>query len=349
MNLTWVLRPADPELPSGGDRYDAAAVAQWRSAGAHVSVLALPGAWPDPTPEDRRRLAGRLDEVGAEPVIIDGLLGGVCPEVVEVSARRRPTVLLVHLPLPIEAAGGRGEELARLERAAAAAAHVVVTTSRWAASDVRSRYPDTSPVMVAAPGVEAAPVSAGSAGDDGVPQLLALGSLTRRKGLLVLIEALGSLTAHRWRAVIVGPAHDHDHAAELREAARRHGIADRVRWTGALGGAELEHVWDRSDLLVHPSRAETFGMVVTEAQARGIPAVVVRGTGAQEALADGGGSAVGPLAADLAATLHSWLDDPALRERWRREALARRRALPGWSTTVRALTAAVDRAREVAA
>ena len=62
---------------------------------------------------------------------------------------------------------------------------------------------------------------------------------------------------------------------------------DRIRVTGALTGSALDQRWDAADLLVLPSRVETYGLVVTEALARGIPAIVSAGTGAVEALQQG--------------------------------------------------------------
>lgn len=364
-----MVREADPDLPSGGDRYDAAAVSRWRAAGTQVEVVTATGDWPDPDGADRDALEQRWDHLPDDPVIVDGLIGGACPEAVRRSAGRRPTLLLVHLPLPVEAPADRRDEIAEREHAAARAAHVVVTTSHWAAQDVRDRYPGCAPVLVAAPGVEPAPVSpghvggeqgagrhvdeghvgAGHVGEGHVPQLLVLGSLTPRKGLLVLLEALGAVADLGWQVVLAGPAPDPAHLAALRAAADRMSVTDRVHLPGALTDGELEDAWAATDLLVHASRVETFGMVVTEAQARGIPAVVVRGTGAQEALGGTAGTAVGPDADDLAQALRGWLTDPELRRRWRDEALARRAALPGWEATVAALDTAVQRARQEAA
>ena len=53
---------------------------------------------------------------------------------------------------------------------------------------------------------------------------------------------------------------------------------------GPLEGAALARQWARTDLLLLPSTTETYGMVVTEALAHGVPAVVAAGTGAVEAL-----------------------------------------------------------------
>ena len=99
---------------------------------------------------------------------------------------------------------------------------------------------------------------------------------------------------------------------------------------GLLVGEALDQKWDAADLLVLPSRVETYGLVVTEALARGIPAVVSAGTGAVEALEQGashctrsefgpgaGGATPGAAScrrsSGLAAVLRSWLSEPALR------------------------------------
>jgi glycosyltransferase involved in cell wall biosynthesis len=126
------------------------------------------------------------------------------------------------------------------------------------------------------------------------------------------------------------------------------GLQDRISVPGALVSAALDQKWDATDLLVLPSRIETYGLVIIEALARGIPAVVTAGTGAVEALGSGGtpqavvtpGTAVPAGDAErLAAVLRSWLTEPTLRREWRQAALARRDTLPGWQQTAQAVLA----------
>ena len=62
------------------------------------------------------------------------------------------------------------------------------------------------------------------------------------------------------------------------------GIADRVRFLGPLAGADLERVYAASDVLLLASRAETYGRVVTEALARGLPVVAMSVGGLPEAM-----------------------------------------------------------------
>jgi len=90
---------------------------------------------------------------------------------------------------------------------------------------------------------------------------------------------------------------------------------------------------------VHASRAETYGLVVTEALARGLPIVAAEVGGLAEALGEGAaGTRPGLLVAPedpvaLGDALSAWLGDSELRARLRRTAGERRESLPRWSTT----------------
>jgi glycosyltransferase involved in cell wall biosynthesis len=128
----------------------------------------------------------------------------------------------------------------------------------------------------------------------------------------------------------------------------RHELTERVSLTGPLSDAELADRFARTDLLVLPSRGETFGMVVTEALARGIPVL----TSDVDALPDTLGQApdgsvpgllVPPGDADaLSAALRSYLTDPTLRDRLHESARERRRQLDDWNTAAATLAAVLN-------
>ena len=75
--------------------------------------------------------------------------------------------------------------------------------------------------------------------------------------------------------------------ARLRRRSVDVGLGDRVTFTGPRIGAELDRSYAAADLLVLPSRAEAYGMVVTEALARGLPVVAADVGGVTEALGHG--------------------------------------------------------------
>jgi glycosyltransferase involved in cell wall biosynthesis len=95
--------------------------------------------------------------------------------------------------------------------------------------------------------------------------------------------------------------------------------------------------------MVLPSRGETYGMVVTEALAHGVPVVTAEVGGAPEALGHGAdGIRPGLLVPAgepraLRDALRAWLEDADLRRRLRRAARERRGSLPRWSTTTSAV------------
>ncbi|SOC56802.1 glycosyltransferase family 4 protein [Ornithinimicrobium cerasi] len=373
MRLLLVVPDRPSEAPSGGDRYDAALASALRGRGVDVRVVRVPGRWPWPTPGERRGLAAVLAG-GREPVLVDGLVGSAAPGETVACAAVRPTAVLLHSRLS-SGAGASGAEAAELDRRESAALHavgLVVVPSRFAERELAKAYGVTG-VVVAPPGTDPAPVATGSAGQ-GPPQLLTMGAVTPVKNHAVLLDALALVRDLPWTAVCAGPVPDPAHLAELRRRSATAGLADRVSWPGPLSGADLDRLWDGTDLLVHPSRSETYGLVVAEAHARGIPTVVGRGTGAEETLSGPAIPAVLPavspdmdaetpeasrsaypsaelpgdaVATDrpevLAETLRGWLTDPALRRRWRDTALARRGGLPGWDRTADTVQQALAR------
>jgi alpha-1,3-rhamnosyl/mannosyltransferase len=71
--------------------------------------------------------------------------------------------------------------------------------------------------------------------------------------------------------VLVVPGYRTAFEAELEDAARLHGVAERLRFTGWLSDADLEGLYAAAACVAFPSLAEGFGLPVLEAMRRGVP------------------------------------------------------------------------------
>ncbi|MGH3423341.1 MAG: glycosyltransferase family 4 protein [Nocardioidaceae bacterium] len=324
----------DPLRPSGGNVYDRRVCGGLVTLGWSTHEHPVQGEWPRPGTAAREGLAGVLDGLpGGALVLLDGLVASAAPEVVLAHAVRLRLVVLVHTPLGVEAPERQSSERAMLSVLAA-----VVTTSRWTRQWLLDHYDlPAAGVHVAQPGTDAAGLAPGAASGG---RLLCVAAVTPAKGYDVLLTALTALQDLPWRCVCIGSLSvDPAFADRTRIRAREGGIAQRVRFAGPKTGAELEAEYAAADVLVLASRTETFGMVVTEALARGIPVVATNTGGVPEAIGrttDGG--VPGLLVprdspAHLEATLRRWLGDPGLRESLRAAARTRRAALPDWGDT----------------
>ncbi|GAA1073966.1 glycosyltransferase family 4 protein [Nocardiopsis composta] len=348
-----VVLPAgvdDPAAPSGGNVYNRRVVRGLAEAGRPVREHLVPGEWPDPDPADRAELARALAACPDGSVVLaDGLLACAAPDVVVPETGRLRIAVLVHLPLaeetglaPAAAAGLEARERETLRAAAA-----VVATGPWAGRELAARYGlPADRVHVVPPGTDPAPPAPGT---DGASGLLCVASLTPRKGHDLLVDALAGVADLPWECRCAGPV---DRApaftAEVLGLAARHGLGRRVHLAGPLAGADLEAAYAAADLMVLPSRAETFGMAAAEALARGVPVLAAAAGALPETIGRApGGDVPGLLvppgdAPALAAALRRWLTDGALRHRLRRAARLRAAELAGWPETLARMAAALD-------
>ena len=333
----------DPMSPSGGNVYDRRMCQGLNALGWSVDEHAVPGAWPRPDVTERANLARVLAALPDHAlVLLDGLVASAVPDVLVAEARRLGLVVLVHMPL-----GHASPKLRCDEGEAMSAAVAVVTTSFWSRRRVLDLYPiPADRVHVAPPGVDAAPRVPGS---DAGSELLCVAAVTPHKGHDVLVEALAKIPDVPWNCVCVGPLdRDPGFADRLRAQTRAYGVADRIRFVGPCTGSDLDARYAAADLLVLASRGETYGMVVTEALARGVPVLATAVNGLPEALGRApDGSLPGILVrpddpAALAGALQRWLGGLELRRQLRRSACGRRTTLTGWAITSKLISNALS-------
>ena len=157
-----------------------------------------------------------------------------------------------------------------------------------------------------------------------------MGRLHPKKGCDLAIEAFARVLSSdpAWHLVIAGP----DQVgllASLSALAARLGIADRITWTGLIGGATKRSVLGAAEVFVLPSHQENFGIVVAEAMSYGVPPLISDKVNIWREIRDDGAGIVA--ADDLAGTcslLTSWLSrsepDKKLMRARARQSFARR-------------------------
>jgi glycosyltransferase involved in cell wall biosynthesis len=341
----------NPGQPTGGNVYDQRVCAGLADAGWDVLVTTVAGAWPDPGSGARADLARIVSAIpDGETVLIDGLIASpAAAQLLPHTGRIRMTVLL-HMPLATAVDTRRDASAERSERAVLRAAARVVVTSEWTREQILTRFAiPAHRVHVARPGVDR--VAAPARPVRG--HLLCAGVLSRQKGQDLLVEALADLADRDWHCVLAGSLdRDPDFVEQVRTRITRLGYGHRVSLTGVLTGAALSQAYSTADLLVAPSRSETYGMTVTEALAHGLPVIAAAVGGLPEALGSTpDGTRPGQLVppgdpAALAAALGTWLGDERHRHRLRAAAQRRRSTLRGWDQTTQEIAIALTTGSE---
>lgn len=161
------------------------------------------------------------------------------------------------------------------------------------------------------------PASGEPTSDDGPPRLLTVGALAEKKGHLHLLDALAELRDRHDREALLYVVGDGELRGALERQAERLGLAGQVRFCGELPKERVAELMREADLFVLPSLHETFGCVLIEALASGLPAVATRVGGVPEVLEPEAGTLVAPadaraLAEAIQGTLARRFDGEAL-------------------------------------
>ena len=122
---------------------------------------------------------------------------------------------------------------------------------------------------------------------ENLPVYLFVGRIRWYKGLRIILEGLAKHKAagNDFRMVFIGEGSDME---EVRAYASELGIGGQCFFTGAIRDREALRAWYcRADLFLFPSTFDTNGLVVREAAACALPAVLVRGSCAAEDVTDG--------------------------------------------------------------
>ena len=175
---------------------------------------------------------------------------------------------------------------ARYERALAKA-HAVLAVSEMLASELRTAFPAHAAKIAVLPNAVPVELFRSEDPDERVAdQLLFVGYRKTTKGIDNLLRAVA--VAHERRPAIrlrlLGRSPDEAIEARWQALAGELGISDVVAFEPAVDRAGIAAAMARASLFVHPSPRETFGVVVVEALASGLPVVATDSGGVSEIL-----------------------------------------------------------------
>jgi glycosyltransferase involved in cell wall biosynthesis len=208
----------------------------------------------------------------------------------------------------------------------------VLVPSRWLADELSARYGTPAKRLHVIPhGVGShwfEPLSAVPAG--GPPRV----ALVNMKGVDVALRAFARI-AQRFDACLdlYGASRA---TPELQQLAEELGVADRTVFRGFVANTELPRQLSGASLLLHPTPAESFGQVLAEAAAQGVPAVTSRVGAVPEVVLDNETGLLCP-ADDVdafAKALEQLLGDTRLRDSMGDAARARAERIYRWEHVV---------------
>lgn len=342
MSLTlYFAYPGDLQARSGGYGYDRRLIGALRDLDWNVHLVPLGDGFPlSPDYAAAEAALASIPEGGL--LLIDGLAFGVMDSWAQREAAKRQVFALVHHPLALETglADETKAELAARERQALSNTRGVIVTSAATATEMVASYGiEVDDLVVATPGTDPVPLATGS-GDPFC--ILSVGSLTRRKGHDILIDALASLVDLDWTCRIVGSRTlDASLALELDGQIRRLGLQGRVSLVGEVEDVRSEFA--RADLFALASRYEGYGMVFAEALAHGLPIVACAAGAVPDVVPASAGMLVAPDdALAFAGALRRLLTEPDTRVTMADASAVAGAALPSWRDTATTIAAFLE-------
>ncbi len=344
-----LLIVGDMNSVSGGYLYNRKLVAFLQSQGDQVSIISLPPRlyWRQLAENITGDLMKNVAAAKLDILIQDAM---VHPAVFYLNRRIRkqigiPIIALVHLLASIDQAPWHSAWLYRLiERCYLQTVDGIVANSQTTLSQINQLLAgELPPHCIAVPaGDNFAEVNIDRAGilnralEPGPLRILLVGNVIRRKGLHVLLHALGQLPAQDYQLSVAGRLDmEPGYVAQIKTLVRDAGLTHSVSLLDAVRGEALADLYRQHHLLVMPSAYESYGIVYVEAQQFGLPVIGTTAGAAWEIIREGeNGYLIEPkehaALGDLLQTLHH---DRQLLARLGANALQAYAAQPRWDKT----------------
>jgi glycosyltransferase involved in cell wall biosynthesis len=309
---------------SGGNVYNAGLTAALRALPDGVHVV------------DLERGEAMLREGHAGRYWVDSLYMEAMPRLRALAPQASLGLLVHYLPsLVTRGAVPAAGELSEQERAALSAADRFLVPSTFMAHALARLGVQPTRIQVVAPAI-VAPEVAPARGEASGVRALVVANLVPGKGVLPFLDALAPrLAGVPLEVAVIGAfTHDPEYAAACRLRVEGR---DAVRFLGPVPHATTLRHLAESHLLVSASRMESFGMVLGEARALGVPILAHAGGNAAAHVAERSGGRLVESHAELAEECVRLARTPDELAERRRLAQAARPPARTWSDAAREL------------
>ncbi len=196
----------------------------------------------------------------------------------------KPLIVHIHATEYDRTGGNPNPEIAQREAAGMHAADWVIANSQRLKDEVIKHYAiDPAKIEVVHWGIDTDEKPAHQPAGWTEPTVLFLGRMTIQKGPEYFVQAASKVLEQDpdVRFVMVGSG---DKLPEIINLAAELGIADKIMFTGALTGEDVNKAFSMADLFVMPSVSEPFGLVALEAMHNGTPAIISNQSGVAEVM-----------------------------------------------------------------
>lgn len=286
LKLDFIV-PGNPQIKTGGYIYDHRIIEGLTKLGWQVKVHSFDPSFPFPTKKALKSAREILHKISSgNLVIIDGLALGGMPNLIEEQKERLRIMALVHHPLALETGLSNQERkvLHQSEKRCLSMIKKIFVTSQWTKKQILKFGKSNNKIHVVVPGTDRADLAHGSNGD--LVNMLCVATLTPRKGHLILFNALEKLPKNSWHLYCVGSLErDSKTVKKLRSQLERLKLTEHITLVGEVNLKDLSAYYDNTDLFVLASHLEGYGMVISEAIARGLPVICTSAGAVSETIA----------------------------------------------------------------
>ncbi len=272
------------EQVSGGYLYDRMLVRAMRRRGHSIDIMnLLQRPYPDNISDNFD--SALWDWMREQDIVVQDELCHPSLFLINERVGRPRVVALVHNLSSCLATPAMAELSKVLERNYLKGVDAVVCTSRATLEACRSLCPSMPPATVICPGKDHLNPQK-KLPETGVLRILHVGNIHPNKGLDVLLEALSQVTTIPFCLEVVGGTVDAAFRRRLDDLIGQP-LRKKIRFLGEVSPDDIGEVYQRTDILIAPSRYEGYGIALLEAMGFGIPVIASLAGGAGELVTHG--------------------------------------------------------------